>query len=268
MSTNRQPAGTSVGGQWAPGAAGEVDDSLDVADDRPEAEEFLDSAPTVPMTVTHEMYDDQGYSDTVVDITSEEVDASEWAHTQSIDDLEQGMGDLIQGGDENSDAVYHDLQASGRAKDLGYPFRASVDEESLREYVEARKSAGLHDPVIDSSRVTPEYAEFRQARGIMDARDEVHHKLDALALDGKAMPSRAADEMSKTISDFHERMVADSQLRGYDTDSHALYSIQEAATAKSGSHERRMLLMQTNFAAAMRHVDEVGSEERNEWEKW
>ena len=30
MNTNRQPAGTSVGGQWAPGAAGEVDDSLDV----------------------------------------------------------------------------------------------------------------------------------------------------------------------------------------------------------------------------------------------
>lgn len=267
MSINRQPAGTSVGGQWAPGAAAEVD--MDLADGQGVGvEEFLDSAPTVPMTVTHEMYDDQGYSDTVVDITSEEVDASEWAHTQSIDDLEQGMGDLIQGGDENSDAVYHDLQASGRAKDLGYPFRASVDEESLREYVEARKSAGLHDPVIDSSRVTPEYAEFRQARGIMDARDEVHHKLDALALDGKAMPSRAADEMSKTISDFHERMVADSQLRGYDTDSHALYSIQEAATAKSGSHERRMLLMQTNFAAAMRHVDEVGSEERNEWEKW
>lgn len=28
MSTNRQPAGTSIGGQWAPGAAGEVDDSL------------------------------------------------------------------------------------------------------------------------------------------------------------------------------------------------------------------------------------------------
>lgn len=28
MNTNRQPAGTSIGGQWAPGAAGEVDDSL------------------------------------------------------------------------------------------------------------------------------------------------------------------------------------------------------------------------------------------------
>ena len=28
MSDNRHPAGTSVGGQWAPGAAGEVDDSL------------------------------------------------------------------------------------------------------------------------------------------------------------------------------------------------------------------------------------------------
>lgn len=29
MNTNRQPAGTSVGGQWAPGASGEVEDSLD-----------------------------------------------------------------------------------------------------------------------------------------------------------------------------------------------------------------------------------------------
>lgn len=28
MSVNRHPAGTSVGGQWAPGAAGEVDDTL------------------------------------------------------------------------------------------------------------------------------------------------------------------------------------------------------------------------------------------------
>ena len=28
MSTNRQPAGTSVGGQWAPGSASEVDDEL------------------------------------------------------------------------------------------------------------------------------------------------------------------------------------------------------------------------------------------------
>ena len=33
MSTNRQPAGTSIGGQWAPGAASEVDDSLDPVDD-------------------------------------------------------------------------------------------------------------------------------------------------------------------------------------------------------------------------------------------
>ena len=32
MSTNRQPAGTSVGGQWAPGSAGEVEDSLDLED--------------------------------------------------------------------------------------------------------------------------------------------------------------------------------------------------------------------------------------------
>ena len=30
VNDNRHPAGTSVGGQWAPGAAGEVDDSLDV----------------------------------------------------------------------------------------------------------------------------------------------------------------------------------------------------------------------------------------------
>lgn len=29
MSINRQPAGTSIGGQWAPGAANEVDDSLE-----------------------------------------------------------------------------------------------------------------------------------------------------------------------------------------------------------------------------------------------
>lgn len=29
MSRNRQPAGTSVGGQWAPGASGEVEDALD-----------------------------------------------------------------------------------------------------------------------------------------------------------------------------------------------------------------------------------------------
>ena len=29
MNTNRQPAGTSVGGQWAPGSSGEVEDSLD-----------------------------------------------------------------------------------------------------------------------------------------------------------------------------------------------------------------------------------------------
>jgi len=29
MTTNRQPAGTSIGGQWAPGASGEVDDALD-----------------------------------------------------------------------------------------------------------------------------------------------------------------------------------------------------------------------------------------------
>ena len=29
MSTHRHPAGTSVGGQWAPGAAGEVEDGLD-----------------------------------------------------------------------------------------------------------------------------------------------------------------------------------------------------------------------------------------------
>lgn len=268
MSINRQPAGTSVGGQWAPGAASEVDMDLGDGQEASAAEEFLDSAPTVPMTITHEMYDDQGYSDTAVDITSEEVDASEWAHTQSIDDLEQGMDDLVQGGDENADAVYHDLQATGRAKDLGYPFRASVDEGSLREYIEARKSAGLSDPVLDSPRIDPEYAEFRQARTIMDSRDEVHHKLDELTLDEQAMPSRAADEMSKTISGFHERMVADSQSRGYNTDSHALYSIQEAAKAKSGSDERRMLLMQMNFSAAMRHVDEVGSEERNEWEKW
>lgn len=28
MNRNRQPAGTSVGGQWAPGSAGEIDDSL------------------------------------------------------------------------------------------------------------------------------------------------------------------------------------------------------------------------------------------------
>jgi len=32
MNTNRQPAGTSIGGQWAPGAAGEVEDSLDLDD--------------------------------------------------------------------------------------------------------------------------------------------------------------------------------------------------------------------------------------------
>lgn len=33
MSTNRQPAGTSVGGQWAPGASGEVDDILDLGEE-------------------------------------------------------------------------------------------------------------------------------------------------------------------------------------------------------------------------------------------
>ena len=32
MSTNRQPAGTSIGGQWAPGAAAEVEDGLDDID--------------------------------------------------------------------------------------------------------------------------------------------------------------------------------------------------------------------------------------------
>ena len=32
MSVNRQPAGTSVGGQWAPGSAGEVEDGLDDID--------------------------------------------------------------------------------------------------------------------------------------------------------------------------------------------------------------------------------------------
>src|SRR5699024_2791622 len=32
MNTNRQPAGTSIGGQWAPGAAGEVEDALDLDD--------------------------------------------------------------------------------------------------------------------------------------------------------------------------------------------------------------------------------------------
>lgn len=32
MSINRQPAGTSIGGQWAPGAASEIEDSLDLDD--------------------------------------------------------------------------------------------------------------------------------------------------------------------------------------------------------------------------------------------
>lgn len=39
MSDNRHPAGTSVGGQWAPGAAGEVDDMLDETFDTPIATE-------------------------------------------------------------------------------------------------------------------------------------------------------------------------------------------------------------------------------------
>ena len=268
MNTNRQPAGTSVGGQWAPGASGEVDDSLDVGDDRPEVEEFLASSPSVSMTVTHEMYDDHGASDRSVDITSEEVDASEWAHTQSIEDLEDDAGQLFSGGDDASEDAYLALQSSGRAKDLGHPFRASMDENELRSYIEARKSAGLSQPVLDSPRIDPEYAEFRQARGIAEARDEVHHRLDELALDDGPDPGRRADEMSAEISGFHERMVADSRERGYDTDSHALYSIQQAAQADFAGGEKRMLVMQTNFAAAMRHVDEVGAEERNRWEQW
>ena len=49
MSTNRQPAGTSVGGQWAPGAASEVemdlDDAFDDTFDAPELTLVADSDP-------------------------------------------------------------------------------------------------------------------------------------------------------------------------------------------------------------------------------
>lgn len=46
MSDSRHPAGTSIGGQWAPSAAGEVDDMLDETFDPPVAKsrtEFRDS---------------------------------------------------------------------------------------------------------------------------------------------------------------------------------------------------------------------------------
>ena len=50
VSESRHPAGTSVGGQWAPSAAGEIDDMLDETFDSPETEsptEFRDSGSDV-----------------------------------------------------------------------------------------------------------------------------------------------------------------------------------------------------------------------------
>lgn len=50
MSDNRHPAGTSIGGQWAPSAAGEVDDMLDETFDQPVTEsrtEFRDAGTDV-----------------------------------------------------------------------------------------------------------------------------------------------------------------------------------------------------------------------------
>jgi len=72
MSTNRHPAGTTVGGQWAPGASGEVDIDLDDAlddtfDDDPfediSDEEVRDPAETVEYAIADDGGFDFGLSD-------------------------------------------------------------------------------------------------------------------------------------------------------------------------------------------------------------
>lgn len=144
MTDNRHPAGTSIGGRWAPGSAAEIDDSdfTDVGDERAAALFMQAEAPEVPISVTYESYSDRGYH--LGDFGGDSFDAREWLHAKSLDELEELRENTEEsGGYEEAESALDDLDRAGHANIRHTDsYRASLSEPDLDDYIEERRSRG------------------------------------------------------------------------------------------------------------------------------
>ena len=145
MSINRQPAGTSIGGQWAPGAADEVEDSLDLDD------AFDDTA------------DGHQYGD--VDLRAVERSAARqgWGEVNSVTEVAPGIA--------FADCAGHGgfRLSSERNKEIPRPLRRTWYEEDCESSIVGmyHPEAFPHVDANDHYRVVRDYFpdEYEQATG-------------------------------------------------------------------------------------------------------
>ena len=140
MNRNRQPAGTSIGGQWAPGAAGEVTDDLleeDMTPANPFSEEerakrveaLFSSRGMVDAATLH-----RGYTDPERDSASEwwgNTDSTGAYHASNrVPKMERDAGGITQDNDgfkKEGASSYRKTYSSSDGHDLRMPSKASIN---------------------------------------------------------------------------------------------------------------------------------------------
>lgn len=210
---SRHPAGTSLGGQWAPGSASEVDVD-DFGAGKVSGEEFMANSPDVKAFVTFETYDDRGNN--FIDIRESEVDAEAWLHTKSMDDLESIQEEADIGG--VPDDLVYDMENAGKLNTPhGASFRISVNEDQLGEYIDQRRAAGLEDPPAQRMEMTFDRQMLAKSESMIATAPDMDN-FDRMTTDQSMSPAERAIGARAAIRHSHSRYLADLEDRGVEID--------------------------------------------------
>lgn len=218
MSENRHPAGTSIGGQWAPGAAGEVEHDL-TGGQQTDPEQFMNvGSPPITMDVTHEHYESD-HSDHSVDVGSERVDIKEWAHSMSVEDL-RNLDEDFDDAYEEGDAIFYEMQSAGRtqADEVSGPFRVSIDQDQLRDYIAAREAGSLDESLVPQVRMEPLKLTSVRSKTLVDGAG-LEDMNEAAMMPGVSIENRS-DSLRRGVHLAADRYVDACRLEswGHDPD--------------------------------------------------
>lgn len=209
----RHPAGTSLGGQWAPGSASEVDTD-DFGGGQTDAADFMADSPDVKAFVTFEAYDDRGNNS--IDIREDEVDAEAWLHTKSVEELEDIQEEVDIGG--VPDDLVYDMENAGKMNTPhGASFRISVDEDQLGGYIDKRKSAGLEESLVKQVEPTWERQMLYKSESLVHTAPDMDN-FDQMTADQSMSPAERAIGARAAVRHAHSRYLADLDDRGVEID--------------------------------------------------